>query len=383
MHIAYLTPEYPHPKISHSGGLGTSISNLANALVKNGVNITVFVYGQSESERFKHDGVEFHKICSKPFKFAKWYFVRKQIQNYVNSVTKEKKIDLIEACDWTGITAFMKFEVPLVIRFHGSDTYFCKLENREQKWKNRLFETLAVRGAQGYIAPTQYAGNESAKLFGIDPKKVKKIHYGLNLSQFENKTPRVYSKGMILYVGTIIRKKGVFELPEIFARVRRTIPEARLVMIGADSFDINTGEPSTWKLVNEKFRSEDISNVEYLGKIPYQEVQHYIKNANVCVFPTFAETLGMVTIESMAMLKPVVNSNIGWAQELMIDGESGYLVEPTNHELYAERILSLLSDQDLVDRIGIAARKRTEDVFDIQQKVKENIYYYTEIIGIE
>lgn len=380
MHIAYLTPEYPHPKISHSGGLGTSISNLVKALVEKGVKVTVFVYGQSESEQFEHDGVEFHKICSKPFKFAQWYFVRKQIQNYVNAVVKKKKIDLIEAGDWTGITAFMRFNIPLIIRFHGSDTYFCKLENREQKWKNRLFETLAVRGAQGYIAPTQYAGNESAKLFGIDPKKVKKIHYGLNLSQFENKTPRVYSKGMILYIGTIIRKKGVFELPEIFTRVRKIIPEARLVMIGADSFDINTGEPSTWKLVNEKFRSEDISNVEYLGKIPYREVQHYIKNANVCVFPTFAETLGMVTIESMAMLKPVVNSNIGWAQELMEEGKSGFLVYPANHDEYTDKIIRLINDENLVGLIGKEAREYVERTFDIEKKVLENICFYKEFI---
>ncbi|MCB9426821.1 MAG: glycosyltransferase family 4 protein [Flavobacteriales bacterium] len=380
MHIAYLTPEYPHPKVSHSGGLGTSISNLAQELVKKGVEVTIVVYGQDKSEVFEQGGISFHKICSKPYKFAQWYFVRKQIQNYVNAVVKEKKIDLIEAADWTGITAFMRFDVPLVIRFHGSDTYFCQLENRKQKGKNRLFETLAVRGAQGYIAPTQYAGNESAKLFGIDPKKVKKIHYGLNLGQFENESLTDYSKGVVLYIGTIIRKKGVFELPSIFRKVREQVTNSKLVLIGGDSGDVQTGNSSTWDILKKEFSEDDISNVEYLGKIPYQTVQNYIRKANVCVFPTFAETLGMVTIESMALKRPVVNSNIGWAQELMIDGESGFLVYPANHDEYADKIVQLIKDENLSASIGKEAREYVERTFDIEKKVLENICFYKELI---
>ena len=60
MHIAYLTPEYPHDKISHSGGMGTSVKNLVTELVKNGHEITVFVYGQSTDEVFTENGIHFH-----------------------------------------------------------------------------------------------------------------------------------------------------------------------------------------------------------------------------------------------------------------------------------------------------------------------------------
>jgi glycosyltransferase involved in cell wall biosynthesis len=56
-----------------------------------------------------------------------------------------------------------------------------------------------------------------------------------------------------------------------------------------------------------------------------------MKQAQVCIFPSFAETLGMVTIESMALQKPVVNTSIGWAPELIIDG-SGFL-HPQNHSI--------------------------------------------------
>ncbi|MCL9809077.1 glycosyltransferase family 4 protein [Flavobacterium luminosum] len=380
MKIAFLTPEYPHPEVKHAAGLGTSIKNLAEALVAQGVQVTVLVYGQSRDVVFEEKGIVFHLIADKKYRFGKWFFYRKYLQNYTNKVIQKEGIDLIEAPDWTGITAFMRFKVPLVIRFHGSDTYFCHLEQRHQKWKNRWFETIAVRRAQAYIAPTKYAGEVSAKLFGLSEQQVKTIHYGLDLTQFQNEKPEYFEKGLILYIGTIIRKKGVLELPSIFNLVRKQCPEARLVLVGSDSADIQSGSASTWELVEQQCNEEDRAYVTYLGKIPYNEVQEYMKKANVCVFPTYAETLGMVTIESMAMQKPVVNSSLGWAQELMEDGKSGFLVHPSHHEEYAHRIITLLKEEALCREMGVAANTFVTQRFDIQKIVKENIRFYKTIL---
>ena len=380
MQIAFLTPEYPDPKIEYAAGIGTSIKNLAVALVKKKCAVTVIVYGQKESIIIEDEGVIIHLIKDKKYLFAKWFWYRKYIQNYCNRIIKEQNIDILEAPDWTGITAFMKFRIPLVIRFHGSDTYFCHLENRHQKGKNFWFEKLAIQNAKAFIAPTTFAGAVSQKLFGIKNKTIKTIHYGLELDKFENSDPGIYKKGLILYIGTIIRKKGVFELPNIFNLVIKQHPEARLVLIGGDSYDIATQSESTWQLLKEQFQEKDRKQVSYLGKIPYEEVQDYIKNANICVFPTFAETLGMVTIESMAMQKPVVNSNIGWAKELIIDGKSGFLVHPKNHVEYVDKINLILGDNQLAKQIGENARQRVETFFDIEKIVDENIHFYKSLI---
>jgi L-malate glycosyltransferase len=380
MHIAFLTPEYPHEKSTHAGGLGTSIKNLAEALSEQNIEVTVFVYGQKRDEIFTESKIHFHLIQDKKYAFAKWFFHRKYIQNYCNKTIKSQNVHLIEAPDWTGITAFMSFRVPLVIRFHGSDTYFCHLENRKQKRKNFWFEKLASRKAIAFIAPTNFAGAVSQQLFGIKNMPIKTIHHGLQLQNFHNPTPEIYENGLILYIGTIIRKKGVLELPAIFNLVRQKHPKAQLLLIGSDSYDITTQSQSTWELVKLQFKTEDIENITYLGKIPYQEVQDYIKKAHVCVFPTFAETLGMVTIEAMAMQKPVVNSNIGWSQELIVDQESGFLVHPKNHELFAERVISILENPDLRMQIGKNARKRVGERFDIKKIVAENIAFYKSII---
>ena len=380
MHIAFLTPEYPHERVSHAAGIGTSIKNLVVALAEKKVKVSVFVYGQQEDAVFTEEGITIHLIKNRKYKFMGWYCHRKYLQNYLNTKILTEKIDVIEAPDWTGITAFMRLKAPLVIRFHGSDTYFCHIEKRHQKFKNFFFEKLATQNAKAFIAPTAYAGNVSKELFGIKNKIIQTIHYGLALDQFQNKNPEVFENGLILYIGTMIRKKGIFELPAIFNKVRLQNPDVQLILIGGDSADIQTGNQSTWELLKQEFDKADLKKVTYLNKIPYHQVKDYIIKAQICVFPSFAETLGMVTIESMALQKPVVNTNIGWAKELLVDGVSGFLVHPQDHQLFVNRIIHLLNDKSSCLSMGKNARMHIEQVFDIEKIVEENIVFYKSII---
>lgn len=381
MHIAFLTPEYPHPRVVHAAGIGTSIKNLVEALVTKGVQISVFVYGQKETAVFQEAGVTIHLLKSQKYKGFGWYLHRKFIQKYLNTHIVSEKIDLVEAPDWTGITAFMHLKAPLVIRFHGSDTYFCHLEKRKQKQKNYWFEKLAMIQASAFVAPTVFAADLTKQLFGLTRENVKVVYNGLDLNAFKNDAPLLYEKGLILYVGTIIRKKGVLELSAIFNKVREAIPEARLVLIGSDSFDIQTQSSSTWELIKKEFEEEDLEQVSYLGKMPYADVQEYIRKANVCIFPSFAETFGMVTIEAMAMQKPVVSNDFGWSQELIVSGENGFLVHPKKYADFAKTIITLVEDEQLCEKIGIAARQRVATVFDIQQIAQQNVDFYKSIIS--
>jgi glycosyltransferase involved in cell wall biosynthesis len=98
------------------------------------------------------------------------------------------------------------------------------------------------------------------------------------------------------------------------------------------------------------------------------------------VFPSFAETLGMVTIESMSLQKPVVNTSIGWAQELIDDGVNGFLAHPSDIETYSKTIIKLFNDSELSATIGRAARKKTELSFDINSIADKNITFYKSVI---
>ena len=380
MHLSFLTSEYPHPKVNKAAGIATSIKNLVNGLAAKGVKVTLFVYNQAEDLVFEENGITFHLIKYRNYPVLGFYLHRKHIEKYINRIIVQENIDAIEAPDWTGITAFMNLKAPLVIRFHGSDTYFCHLENRKQKWKNRFFENNAVQKAKAYIAPTTYAGEESVKLFKLDRSKLSIIHYGLNLAHFENDAPQKYVPHRILNIGTVIRKKGVFQLAEMFNILVEEFEAAELILIGSDSSDLESGSPSTWKLVENMFSEKAKERVSYLGKVAYETVKDHIKNAHVCVFPSLAETLGMVTIESMALQKAVVNTNYGWASELIDHKENGYLIDPNNIEAYAETIAHLFNNKGKTLQIGVAARKKIEDTFDIHKIVVQNINFYKALI---
>jgi glycogen(starch) synthase len=107
-----------------------------------------------------------------------------------------------------------------------------------------------------------------------------------------------------------------------------------------------------------------------------------MKQAQVCVFPSFAETLGMVTIEAMALQKPVVNTNIGWAQELMEDAKSGFLVHPKDHKLFAERIITIINNPEQGLQMGQQARDYVHQHFDSAKVVEQNIKFYNEILQL-
>jgi glycosyltransferase involved in cell wall biosynthesis len=381
LHVGYIVSHYPHEAFGDDGGLGTSVYTLVEKIRKKNCRVSVFVYGQKKTFIIQEENLTLYSIENSTAGFLKFYFNRKHIEKFIKDKIATTGINIIEAPDWTGITAFMHFTIPLIIRFHGSDAYFCHLEKRKQKLKNFLFEKLAVQHASAFIAPTTFAGEVSKKIFHINKKEIQTIHHGLAIENFQNQNPEKFDKGTILYIGTIIRKKGVFELPSIFSLVRQQHPEAQLIVIGGDSQDIETNSTSTWQLVRQLFKNGEENSVTYLGKIPYQEVKEQIKKAHVCIFPTFAETLGMVTIESMALQKPVINSNIGWSQELIEDGISGYLIHPKNHALYAQRIIELFADNARATIMGKEARARVEQYFDIEKVAQQNIDFYQHIVN--
>ena len=206
-HIGFITMEYPHATLGNSGGLGTSIKHLADALATEGYQVSVFVVNQKDNAIIEDNGVKIYKIERKSFLAFNWFLYRKHVNKQIDSICKEQHIDILEAPDWTGLTAFMSFDVPVVIRFHGSDTYFCHLEKRPQKHKNRFIEGKAIEMADAYIAPTQFAATETQKLFRITQKKIQTIHYGLSLNDFVNEEPSKFTPNKILYIGTIIRKR--------------------------------------------------------------------------------------------------------------------------------------------------------------------------------
>jgi glycosyltransferase involved in cell wall biosynthesis len=396
MNIAFLTPEYPHPKTGVSGGIGTSIRALAQALVKLNHGVSILLYGQKEDGSFEDEGVKVQCIKNVKFKGLSWWLTRKKLERIINTHHANGTIDLVEAPDWTGITSFIKpKKCPVIIRMNGSDTYFCHLENRPSKWINRFHERRAMQKADGLISVSRFTGELSLKLFGLN-RNFEVIPNGVNLDQFHRpptnelseidapedapKTePRPNNK-TILYFGTLIRKKGALELPHIFNQIQQSHSEAELLLVGEDSGDIKMGSKSTWALMQPLFSESVIKQVRYLGSVAHEEIKEYINRAEVCVFPSFAEAFPLSWLEAMLMGKAIVASDVGWAKEMIEDRVHGFLVNPKNHAEFANRVSQFLKNKDLAQKLGKNAREKALSEFEAGIIAEHSLNYYRQFI---
>jgi glycosyltransferase involved in cell wall biosynthesis len=377
MHICYLTPEYPHTRIGKSGGLGTSIKNLAEQLVHQDVRVTVVVTGQQCDVTFKDQDIQFHVLKHIKYRLLGFWLYRKYIERFLNRLIMEQGIDLVEAPDWTGITAFMKLKAPLIIRFNGSDAYFCKLDGRLQKRKNYWFEKLALQGADHLVSVSAFTAQKTKQIFNLK-QSITIIPNSIDVTHFKPQASKELPN-RILYFGTLIRKKGVLELAPIFNLVNTQMPIVQFIFAGKDVLDVFTKQ-STQAMVLEGMNPETRAQTQFFGSLPYESIKAEIAKATVVVLPSFAEALPMTWLEAMAMEKALVTSDIGWAKEVMVDGETGYMVYPENHKLYAERILSLLQEMDLRRQLGQQARRHVMKHFSSQMVTQSNINFYESII---
>ena len=381
MKIAFLTPEYPHQLTGNAGGIGTSIKNLAESLTALGHEVRILVYGQKKDAVFEEEGIVVQQIKNVKIKGLSWYFTRKKLQAIINDLFHQGLIDIVEAPDWTGITSFVQpKQCPIVIRLNGSDTYFCHLEHRKVKWVNRYHEKKALQQANGHIAVSKFTADQTNSLFGLQlPFAI--IPNGINPKKFPPESALSKIPNTILYFGTLIRKKGLLELPLIFNRVVTKNPNAQLILVGRDASDIATGSPSTWQLMQQLFTPKALKQVRYLGGVSYDEVRWHIANASICVFPSFAEALPVSWLEAMAMQKAIVASDIGWATEMIATNEEGILVHPKNHEAYANAILNLLENESLNTTFGQKAAQKIENAFTSALIAKQSIAFYQTIIA--
>lgn len=388
MKIAFLTPEYPHPRTGSSGGIGTSIMNLSRALILQGHQVSLLIYGQQKDDFFQENGINYYCIKNIKFKGLSRFLTQKKIEKLINTLVLENKIDIIEAPDWTGITSFIQPNCPVVIRLNGSDTYFCHLDNRPVKWLNKFHEKRALQKANALISVSQFTADLTNKVFGFQ-KSFAIIPNGINIDLFDNTIANSVSFNAveesqngktILYFGTLIRKKGLLELPLIFNEIVKKDRSVKLILVGKDASDSISGNASTWQMMQNLFSPEALLSVNYKGSVSYDEIKNIINSATVCVFPSFAEALPVSWIEAMAMQKAIVASNIGWANEVIDDGINGFLVNPKNHLEYANKIIHLLDNPELRNQFGIAAREKIENQFSNNIVAKNSADFYNKTI---
>lgn len=189
--------------------------------------------------------------------------------------------------------------------------------------------------------------------FQVAPERLVTLHCGPNISLDETPTtpPIRGPEPTILFVGRDFHRKGGDLLLDAFQRVRRRLPEARLLMVGPGE---RPGIPEGVQMWG--FQDRDTPE----GRTAMDRAY---RSARVFCLPTRFEPFGTSFIEAMAYQLPCVGPRAWAVPEIIRDGETGLLVPSENPAALAEALVQLLSDDALTLRMGQAARRRALERF--------------------
>ncbi len=167
------------------------------------------------------------------------------------------------------------------------------------------------------------------------------------------------------FIGRLDRQKGCDEFIRAAAIVRKSIRGAHFVLAGEET----RGEPG----YAEQLRNlrDSLGLQRHVQFLPFtREVPAFLASLDILAMPSYAETFGYVAVEAMAMGVPVVATNAGGLPEIVLDGETGFLVPPRDHDALARQITNLLKNSALRKSMGKKGRQRVMERFEFRKNVK-------------
>ena len=236
-------------------------------------------------------------------------------------------------------------------------------------WLDRLTFGLSL----GYVSNSQ-AAIDFLAAHGYDRRKFWLIHNGIDIEPFYERTGaekeglrRKYKvpldTSIVTCVANLRHPKGHVYLIEALPKLREAKEDLLLMLVGEGPLRV---------VLEELVRRLGLSkNVLFLGSVNRDKIPEVLAITDVFVLPSLMEGLPTAVLEAMAAGCPVVATRVGGTPEAVSDGETGFLVEPRDPTMLAERIGQLLRDKDLRRRMGEAAGKRVEEHFSLDSMIKQ------------
>lgn len=192
----------------------------------------------------------------------------------------------------------------------------------------------------------------------VNREKTRIIHgSGVDIHHFAE-MPLPQSPGF-LFVGRLIKDKGVREYLEACRIVKRECPDALCMLVGP--FDSNPSALSAEEL--DEFTKD--GTVAYYGE--QQDVRPYLEKTSVYVLPSYHEGTPKSVLEAMAAGRAVVTTDAPGCRETVTNGVNGFLVEPKNANAVAEAMLRLANDPALCRTFGKNSRKIAVEKYDVDK----------------
>ena len=382
MKVLFLTNEYP-PHIY--GGAGVHVGYLSRELAKSmPVEVRCFGDQRIEEGNLKVTGFELDTsdfTCPERLKSAFG-----AVRRCTDFNTTNIDADIVHCHTWYshfgGILAKKNYGIPLVITVHSLEPL--RPWKREQLGGGYDFslwvEKTALEMADAIIAVSGETKRDIERLFNVGPERVHVIHNGIDPEEYRkvsstdalNRHGIDSGKPYLLFVGRITRQKGIIYLVHAIPYMD---PNFQIVLCA--------GAPDTPEIAREmkdaveraRRKRPDVIWIEEM--VDRNAVIELYSHAAVFCCPSIYEPFGIINLEAMACETAVVASAVGGIKEVVVDGETGFLVpleqmkespfEPLDPDKFsrdlAAKINQLMADPKLREKFGEAGRKRAEEKF--------------------
>jgi len=270
-----------------------------------------------------------------------------------------------------------KWRIPLVVSFHGTDITLGEWGGFWQKWSWRTYKLYILRkfrllkASQAFLVPSTFLLRKAIQK-GYPREKLHRVPYGVE-TKFFYPTPERVEPGRILFVGRLIERKGLPYLLKALAPLTSEFANLRLVVIG------DGPKREEYRQLAKRLLP---GRTEFLGAQPNARVREEMQRAYLFSMPSItmpsgeAETFGLVYLEAQASGTPVVAFASGGVPEVVVDGETGYLLPEGSVDGLTRSIKFLLEREDLRHKMGMAARAWVEKRYDLRKTnaILENVY---------
>jgi len=244
---------------------------------------------------------------------------------------------------------------------------------------NRLIEKRVVEASDRVVVGSEFGKRQLASELGVRTDHVSVVYYGVDPA-FVPRPPRadlldrygLRGHPVVLFFGGLKPRKNLFVLLDVWAPVAARLPEARLVIAG--------GGPLRAGLERRARRLGLEGRVVFTGYVPESEKAAHFNLAEVFLFPSAMEGFGFTVAEAMSSGVPVVASDRGSIPELVADGESGFACDPATPDRFVERLVLLLGDPALREKLGAVGRERADRLFRWEPCVAATLRVYEDTL---
>lgn len=211
----------------------------------------------------------------------------------------------------------------------------------------------------------------------ITKKPIKVLGYGnirgIDLEHYKQPADRKSHEGFtFVFVGRIVRDKGINELVAAFDRLHREHPETRLVLVGRREDNLDPVTPATLERINSG------NGIDAVGG--QSDVRPFYASADALVFPSYREGFPNVVIEAGAMGLPSIVTDINGSREIIIDGENGIIIPSKDEEALYQAMKSFIENPEKVAAMSANARPLVASRYE-QGYVRQCLYdFYDEIL---